>query len=367
MPFQFTINPPTSALQTIQAVEAIEGSRERRQTQRELAQVRMQEAMAKMDERQRARVQQGLDGMARVAGASRNAQEWDDGIRALVAQGFPEMHGELGKYSPDRAAFTLRQAQDSKTLFEHSPAQRQARLDFERDKFNATLPGRMAVAQIGKPVSTTQVFMAGENEFEKKYRGGQAEDALEIGKAANAARSLAGRLQQLEGLTRDFETGKLAPARTTISAWAQAIGMSPDAMAKIGLRPEDAVTGQSIEAITNALTVGMIGSGGFPANNFSDADRAFLQQTVPQLSKTPGANIIVSQSMKAAADRNIEKERQWLAARRAGVNYDTFSEQWSAYVDKTPLFPVVQSADDYGRLKSRSVFTDPQGIVRIKP
>jgi len=345
----------------------LEGQRERRQINREPLQLRMQEAAQKMDERQRQRAQQGLDGIARVAGAARSSAEWDAGIQQLIAQGFSEFKDELGKWSPDRAAFNLRKAQDAKTLFENSPEHRAEMVRLKADEYNATIPGRMMVARAGKPVTTTQVFMAGENEFEKKYRGGQAEDALEIGKAANAARSTMGRLSQLEGLLRDFETGKLAPARATAAAWAQALGVSPETMQRFGVNPNDAVNGQSIEAITNALTVGMIGSGGFPANNFSDADRAFLQQTMPQLSKTPGANIIVSQGMRAAANRTIERERRWLSAREKGVSYDQFSREWSDYVSKTPIFPAIGGADDYNRLPSRSVFTDPQGVIRVKP
>lgn len=150
MPFQFTIQPQNNALQTIQAVDALEGNKERRDLQKQTLQLRMQEATQKMDERARERARQGLDGMASVAGAARNGAEWDEGIRSLVAQGFKEFEAEVGKWSPDRAAFNLRKAQDAKTLFENSPDQRAAKVQFEADKYNATIPGRMQVAQAGK-------------------------------------------------------------------------------------------------------------------------------------------------------------------------------------------------------------------------
>ncbi|TXH43639.1 MAG: hypothetical protein E6Q97_33805 [Desulfurellales bacterium] len=150
MPFQFQITPQNTALQQLQVIDSLEGRRESRDMQKQSLQLRMQEAAEKMDVRKRERTRQGLEGMASVAGAARNAAEWDEGIRSLVSQGYKEFESELGKWSPDRAAFNLRKAQDAKTLFESSPDQQQSKIDFEAKKFAATVPDRMRIAQAGK-------------------------------------------------------------------------------------------------------------------------------------------------------------------------------------------------------------------------
>jgi hypothetical protein len=206
-----------------------------------------------------------------------------------------------------------------------------------------------------------------ESEFQKSYGGEMGKAAAKIHDAADNSRTQIQRLQLLDGLLSDVETGKLAPFRSNLGAWAQDLGISPDVLARFGIKPTDPVNSQGITAITNALTVGMIGPGGFPANNFSDADRKFLQETMPQLSNTPGGNRIISQAMRRAAERNIAKEEMWLAANEAGKTYPAFLREWNGYVKATPLFPKVMSAEQMAQLPSGTVFTAPDGSVRVRP
>lgn len=223
------------------------------------------------------------------------------------------------------------------------------------------------IREAGRNLTQVTVDNKGEFEFEKTYGKGLGERAVADLGAADSARKSIAQLDRLEALTRDFQTGKLAPAKSSVAAWAQELGIDP---AKLGIDPNMAVNAQGIEAITNAMTVGQIGAGGFPANNFSDADRAFLQRTMPQLSTTPGGNQVIMQAMRQGFERNIDKEQMWLKARKEGKSYETFMQDWNDYVQKTPIFPRLGDDESgkqaYSSMKPGTVFLAPDGTTRIK-
>lgn len=206
-----------------------------------------------------------------------------------------------------------------------------------------------------------------ESGFEKELGTELAKQAAGVHAGAETARGNLARLDQLDGLLKGAETGKLAPAYATMGAWADALGIDDSMLAKMKMSRESVANAQSIGAVTNALTVGMIGPGGFPANNFSDADRKFLQQTMPQLSNMPNANQVISQAMRKAAERSVMKEEAWLDARKSGKSYSDFLKDWNQYVKTNSLFPKVTSPEQMGSLPSGSVFTAPDGSIRVKP
>ncbi|NUB07008.1 hypothetical protein FW320_12585 [Azospirillum sp. Vi22] len=223
---------------------------------------------------------------------------------------------------------------------------------------------KVDLARAGR--AETTIDMKGQGEFEKRYEGQLGEMAAEILKGGSAARNRVAQLQQLEALLRESSTGKMAPGRATTAAWAKSLGLSDDSMRSLGMDPNAPMNAEGIRSITNALTVSMIGPGGFPANNFSDADRAFLMETMPQLSSTPEGNRIIVQALRRAAERSIEQEQQWLAARQEKKTFEQFQQQWNDYVRTTPLFPTVDSEDAFKTLKPGTVFTAPDGTTRVK-
>lgn len=236
--------------------------------------------------------------------------------------------------------------------------------EIERAKFNATLPGRVQVAAASRP--QVNVDTRTETEFAKAYGGQLGKDAAAIHDTANAARTNLSRLDLLDSLTGQVETGKLAPTRATLGAWAMELGLTAEAMQRLGLDPKMPMNAQGITAVTNALTLGQIGAGGMPANNFSNTDLKFLQETMPQLSNTPGGNRIISQAMRAALQRNVEKEDAWLDANKAGKTYPDFLRDWNKRVKETPLFPRVADEATYRTLKPGTVYTAPDGSVRVR-
>jgi hypothetical protein len=149
--------------------------------------------------------------------------------------------------------------------------------------------------------------------------------------------------QQLEvfkNLTQQFQTGKLAPTQMTAGAWADALGIDPKMMEKIGVPPNAAINGQLIDQMSNQMTLGMIGNkngeGGMPANNFSDADRKFLTATAPGIARTPGANAIMLEMKSRGLDRNLEKVHMWDQYRSDGKSYENFERDWRKHVNSQP-------------------------------
>jgi hypothetical protein len=153
----------------------------------------------------------------------------------------------------------------------------------------------------------------------QKAEGKQAETlGTERGKASAeveaAARNAPGqisRLNLLGNLLEKANTGKLGEAEATVVGWGRALGMSPDDLQRMGLNPSQAITKEAAQKIINELTVGSIGKGGFPANNFSDADRSFLEKIFPSVANQPEANGIALDVMRRVEQRKIEFADAW--------------------------------------------------------
>jgi hypothetical protein len=119
-----------------------------------------------------------------------------------------------------------------------------------------------------------------------------------------------------------------------MGAWAKAIGLPDETLSTLGIDPKMPGNVQSINAITSRMVVDMIGAGGFPANNFSDADREFLISTVPRLANEPRGNALIIEAARRAAQVDIEKakaQQAWRASNK-GKSLDEFELEWA---DKT--------------------------------
>jgi hypothetical protein len=177
---------------------------------------------------------------------------------------------------------------------------------------------------------------------EKEVVSGESEENRAIGKksgeaiaamaeAAGSAPNNLSRLSRISTMMEQIGTGKLTPSRMTAAQWGRALGVSDDTLKGIGLDPRQAATGEALQAMINQLVVGQIGAGGFPANNFSDADRAFLVQTMPELSKDPRANEIVIEALRRTEQSKVDKAkayREWKQANPKSTFFD-FETEWS--------------------------------------
>jgi hypothetical protein len=182
----------------------------------------------------------------------------------------------------------------------------------------------------------------GQSEFEKHYGEGQAKSALATLDRGNAAVDKLQKIELTQSLLQKVQTGKLAPAQATIGAWAEAVGMKPETLKSLGVDPNMAMASQAAQGLMAQQTISMIGQGGFPANNFSDADRKFLQQIPGSISNVQGANEIAGEIGRRVAQRDIDKANAWADARGNGVGYEKFERDWRKKVAGENMFADLQ-------------------------
>jgi len=215
------------------------------------------------------------------------------------------------------------------------------------------------------PASTAlSVNTQGENQFSKTLNEQWGKEAADVSAAANSARDRITSVQQFMALADKVKTGKLQPTLQEVSGWAQSLGIKPESL---GIDPNTATAGQVMDKIQNRLAMQNIGPGGLPANNFSEADRKFVQATTVNKANTPEANRLISQIGIAADRRALQKDRMWTDAYSKGINWPTFKKQWSEYVDSTPLFPKMDSPEQAAQLPPGTLFTDANGQIRVRP
>lgn len=210
------------------------------------------------------------------------------------------------------------------------------------------LPGDSSAYQIDRatrkvsPVNTQpNVSLNASNTAETTYAKGKAEDALGLERSADKTLQQRQQIEVFKSLVNDFKTGKLAPTQSTMGAWGDALGIDPKTMERLGIPPNAAVNGQLIESLSNEMTLGMIGGkggegGSMPANNFSDADRKFLQNTVPGLARMQGGNLILADIKARGLDRHLEKVAMWDDYRSAGKSYEVFERDWRRKIMAEP-------------------------------
>lgn len=247
-----------------------------------------------------------------------------------------------------------------------------------------------------KKAGAMTVDMTGEREESKAFGKAVGEAAAETMKAAASASKQISQLNNLQRRLEQVAQGRLAPGKMKLTAFAKSLGLNDEFLEGIGLDPQKLGDAQAIQAITGRMVVDMIGSGGFPANNFSDADREFLLSTVPSLANDPRANKLIIETAKRAAQMNIDKARawrDWKKGNKDGSFFD-FETDWIARMQQQDVFgdlrreaealggagaqqagggggqsrPVpVRTEEDFRLLPPGTVFIAPDGTIRRKP
>jgi hypothetical protein len=239
---------------------------------------------------------------------------------------------------------------------------------------------------------------AAESEFEKNYGKGLADQALKVLQDADKATATQMTLSRMQELLPQITAGRLGPALTTITGFAQAVGMSPESLERMGL-PKSATSNEMFQMLAAKLTAANIGGeGGVPAANFSNADMEFVKQMEANLSRRPETIGLALEARQKIAERSVEAAQSWNAARADGKTFDRWQQEWKRYVNANPLFggsewrpaaagmatparPGLQaepppnpaaparimSPQQYQALPSGTQFIAPDGSVRVKP
>ena len=291
-------------------------------------------------------------GMAQRAPVQPSSKSWGDqeaenvGLyeKPAAAQGGMKL-GDLGKPAAVNAAFTP-PAPAARSEFalgpQHAPALLQAMSDPRLPQTDREVAGKLftRVLDAAKPDEKVQHlqelarvsgFTGTPLELEERLRRasktdvttnidqkGETEEAKSAGKAAgerraamfgaaNSATNNLATLTRVGTLLDQVDQGKLAPGRMNISAWSKSLGMNDDFAKGLGLDPSKVGTSQAVQAMTNELVLGKIGAGGLPANNFSDADRQFLTDTLPKIGNDPRANKILIEAARRVHQGSIQR------------------------------------------------------------
>jgi hypothetical protein len=205
-------------------------------------------------------------------------------------------------------------------------------------------PDLFELAKDLKQAGATTIDQRGEGAEAAAIGKAAGERAAEVMKASGSAPKALQNLARMESLLAGVHSGKIEPSRMNISAWAKSLGMDDNVARRLGLNPESVGTQQAITALSNELAIGKIGAGGFPANNFSDADRSFITSTVPQLANTPQGNALMIEANRRLLNLDIEKGKAWQAFRRSnkGRSFDDFEVEWNDKIAERNLFGDLQ-------------------------
>jgi hypothetical protein len=182
----------------------------------------------------------------------------------------------------------------------------------------------------------------GETEEEKASGKAAGERRAAMFAAAGAASKTLTNLSRTESLLNQVEQGKLSPAKMKVSAWAKAFGMNDEVATSLGLDPKGFGSAQALQSLVNESVVGKIGAGGFPANNFSDADREFLTDIFPKLGNDPRANRIIVEGARRMAQLDIQRAKDYQAfkanPKNAKKRFEDFELEFSDKISQKDLF-----------------------------
>lgn len=164
-----------------------------------------------------------------------------------------------------------------------------------------------------------------------------------------------GKMQQyrtMENILDRLETGRLTPAMQTIGGIAKAVGVDPSV---IGIDSDLPASAEAFNALASQMVTAAIGGeDGFPASNFSDADRRFVTRQFPQLMSTTEGNRIILQTLQAVENMKMDRAASWQQARDGALQSGTNEEeafrqwevQWNQHMRSNDYFAGIAPGDD---------------------
>lgn len=182
--------------------------------------------------------------------------------------------------------------------------------------------------------SQVNIDQRAENEENKEFGKAAGQAAAKVMSDATASQGSLRSLAQTKELMRRIPTGATAGVKLQAARWAQDLGVSPETLEAMGIPKNFVGDAQALQAQVARSTVDMIGKGGFPANNFSNADREFLERTVPQLSNDPRGNELIVEIAERMSRANIDKAQalqQW-RSKNPGKSFYDFDAEYAQSV-----------------------------------
>lgn len=208
----------------------------------------------------------------------------------------------------------------------------------------------------GKPIFGNpgmNIVNQGESEESKVVGKATGERRVAVESAFQTAPEKLNKVALMRQLLGGIQSGRAAGVQSTLADVALGMGMSPQTVQSLGLDPKLPIASQALDMAVNQATLGSIGQGGFPANNFSDADRNFLTKVWPSIQNRPEANGIILSVHERAAQRQLEAADSWKQAQDQGKTFAQWEREWSHKIRGADLFSdVAQAAQGIGSPKA---------------
>lgn len=158
------------------------------------------------------------------------------------------------------------------------------------------------IARIGgAPQRGTTVNVGGDRTYDNERAKSLAERASNWEAAETRSAQTLARVSRAERLLEGFETGALANTRLTMGQLAVQLGLPDTWLSSVGLDRNAIASAEALRGVSGEMLLGLIGPGGFPAQNFSNADREMLERSILTIANTPGGNRLVLAAMRDAA------------------------------------------------------------------
>ena len=162
-----------------------------------------------------------------------------------------------------------------------------------------------------EPRPMVSITNSGESAFEKDRAGTMAKRVGEWEDANVKSAQTMTRLGQMEKALDQFTTGAGSGTILKAGQIAQRMGVPQATLDALGINADQVASGEQIRSLASQMLVGMIGSGGFPAQGFSNADRDMLERALPGLANSPQGNKMIIGIMRASAQRDMEIGKAW--------------------------------------------------------
>lgn len=179
-----------------------------------------------------------------------------------------------------------------------------------------------------------------QEEYDKVTGRNLAEGATEIRNQGRVSANAIGTLNRLESLasSEGFYTGVGAESVQTMRQIA----------AQFGVADPDSVSNFE-EFRAQAYQMALDQMGGSLGAGFSNADRTFVEQQVPNIQSTPEGNLQLIESLRRVHERNVEISQmasQYAQQNGGRVDQRFYDEVLIPFAEANPLFPRPESRED---------------------
>lgn len=155
-------------------------------------------------------------------------------------------------------------------------------------------------------------MMPGDKKFDEEQAKLAAAREGTLMDEANAASAKLGKLNAIQAVNGMMQGGTFAEYKGQAVAMLKSLGANEQFIGEFtGLDPRLPEQQQIMQKMVAELVVGSIGPGGFPAQNFSNADREFLEKMFPQINGQPWANDLVIEALKRTEEFKIRRAEDW--------------------------------------------------------